>query len=423
MQLLVENASLLGRANLVSVWCDGGLIAGVAEDTADIPKGPFETTIDIEGRLLLPAFVNAHLHPDKSLLGDRLDRPGWNLEEAIRFTWDFKARGSVDEVAERATRAVLECLVGGSTVVRAFADVDRVGRLTPVKGLIAMRDRLRGLVDVQVVAFPQEGLLRSKGDPGLLRGALELGADLIGGLPWYEHTDQHARTHVDLVMDLAAEFDVDVHMLADDTDDPSSRSLEYVALQTIERGWQRRVVASHCGALAAYDHTHAARVIDLVREAEITICSNPHVSLVLDGLRDRGLIRRGTTRVAELLEAGVNVISAQDDIDDPYYALGRGDQLEVASFVAHVVRLMTPEGLRTCIDMVTSNAARALRLDRYGLDVGCRADLVVLDGTTVRQAMRLQLPRPYVIREGKIVVEHRLERTVATPGSATVPGK
>jgi cytosine deaminase len=319
----------------------------------------------------------------------------------------------VEEIAERSARAVVECLVGGSTVVRAFADVDRIGGLTPVQGLIEMRERLRGLVDVQVVAFPQEGLLRPEGDIALLRESMSLGADLLGGLPWYERSDEDARRHVDLVMDLAAELDVDVHMLADDTDDPTSRSLEYLALQTIERGWQGRVAASHCGALAAYDHTHAERVIELVREADISICSNPHISLVLDGLRDRGLIRRGITRVAELLDAGVNVCSGQDDIDDPYYPLGRGDQLEVASFVAHVARLTSPPGLRTSLDMVTVNAARALRLGRYGANVGCRADLVALDGRSPREALRLQLPRPFVVKDGNVVVEHRLERSMA----------
>jgi cytosine deaminase len=384
MQLLLKNARMLDRDELTCVWCDDGLVAGTAAEASEVPTAAFDRTIDLDGRLLLPAFVNPHLHPDKSLLGDRLARSGATLEEAVRFTWEFKRHGSVEEIAKRSAEAIRECLMAGSTVVRAFADVDRIGGLKPVQGLIEMRERLRGVVDVEVVAFPQEGLLRPEGDVGLLREALRLGADLVGGLPWYERSDEHARRHVDLVMDLAAEFDVDVHMLADDTDDPTSRSLEYLALQAIERGWQSRVTASHCGALASYDHTHARRVIDLVAEARISICSNPHISLVLDGLHDRGLIRRGITRVAELLDAGVNVCSGQDDIDDPYYPLGRGDQLEIASFVAHVVRLTTPAGLRTCLDMVTVNAAQALRLERYGTTPGCRADFVVLEGRTPR---------------------------------------
>lgn len=410
MQLRLENARLLERDDLVAVWCDEGVVAGVGPQP---PPGPFARTVDLEGRLLLPAFVNPHLHPDKSLLGDRLARSGGTLEEAVRFTWEFKAGGSVEEIAERSARAVLECLWAGSTVVRAFADVDRIGGLNPLEGLLRMRERLRGLVDVQVVAFPQEGLLRPEGDVGLLREALTMGADVVGGLPWYERSDEHARQHVDHVMDLAAEFGIDVHVLADDTDDPSSRTLEYVALQTLERGWQGRVTASHCGALAAYDHTHAARVIDLVREAQVSICSNPQISLVLDGVRDRGLVRRGITRVTELLEAGVNVCSGQDDIDDPYYPFGRGDQLEVASFMAHVARLTTPARLRTCLEMVTTNAARALRLDRYGVAEGCRADLVVLEGRSPREALRLQALRPLVVKDGRVVVEHRVERLAA----------
>jgi len=416
LQLLLNGARLLDRDETVSVWCEGGSIAGVATRGERIPDGPFDRTLDLDGRLLLPAFVNPHLHADKSLLGDRLTFPGATLEEAVLLTWDFKRNATVDEIAERAKRAVLECLVGGSTSVRLFADVDRIGELRPVSALVKVREELRGLVDVQVVAFPQEGLLRPEGDIGLLRNAMTVGADVVGGLPWYERSDEHVRRHVDLVMELASELDRDVHFLADDTDDPTSRSLEHIALRTIELGWQGRVTASHCGALAAYDHTHAERVIALVKEAGVSICTNPHISLVMDGVRDRGLIRRGTTRVAELLEAGVNVCSGQDDIDDPYYPFGRGDQLEVAAFVAHVVRLTKKAQISQCLRMVTDNAARALRLERYGVGVGCRADLVVLEGRTPREALRLQAPRPYVIKAGKVVAETQVVRTLA--GSA-----
>jgi cytosine deaminase len=421
MQLLLTGARLLGRENLVSLWCDGGMIAGVEADPARVPKGPFDRTVDVKGRLLLPAFVNPHLHPDKSLLGDRLMFPGATLEDAVRLTWEFKAAGTADEIAARATLAIMECLHAGSTVVRAFADVDKIGGLKPVKGLIKMREQLRGLVDVQVVAFPQEGLLRPEGDMGLMREAMKEGADIVGGLPWYEHGDENARKHVDLVMELAVELDRDVHFLADDTDDPTSRTLEYLALRTLELGWQGRVTASHCGALAAYDHTHAARVIALVKEAGVTICSNPHISLVMDGVRDRGLIRRGITRVGGLRDAGVNVCAGQDDIDDPYYPFGRGDQLEVASFAAHVARLTKPEQIQTCLHMVTFNAARALRLPDYGLEAGCRADLVVLEGRTPREAIRLQSPRPYVIKAGRVVIENRLETIASRPGDIDPP--
>jgi cytosine deaminase len=239
--------------------------------------------------------------------------------------------------------------------------------------------------------------------------AMELGADVVGGLPWYERLDRHVHEHIDFCLELAARTGKDVHMLADDTDDPTSRSLEYLAVKTIETGYQGRVTASHCGALAAYDDNHAARVIQLVKEAGITISSNTQISLVLDGRNDRGLVRRGITRVGELLDAGVNVISAQDDVNDPYYPFGKPDQLEVAQYTAHVAQLTYPPQLETVLDMVTVNAARAMRLEGYGTEPGDRADLVLVEAPTVREALRLIPPRRLVFCGGRLVAESRLE--------------
>jgi cytosine deaminase len=211
------------------------------------------------------------------------------------------------------------------------------------------------------------------------------------------------REHVDFCLELAERTGGDVHMLVDDTDDPTSRSLEYLAVRTLARGYQGRVTASHCGALAAYDHAHAERVIALVREAGISVCSNPHISLVLGGRNDRGLVRRGITRVRELLEAGVNVLSGQDDVNDPYYPFGRCDQLEVAQYMAHVAQLTYPGELETVFDMVTLNAARAMRLDRYGLAPGDRADLVVIGAPSVAAALRVQPARRAGVHGGRPV--------------------
>src|SRR5450755_2984238 len=211
--------------------------------------------------------------------------------------------------------------------MRAFADVDTIGGLTPVHGLLEVKRRFDHLLKLEVVAFPQEGIVRDPGCARLMEEAMVLGCDVVGGLPWYERSDRYVHQHVDFCFELAQRTGRDIHMLADDTDDPTSRSLEYLALRTIEEGYEGRVTASHCGALAAYDDNHAERVIGLVRDAQISIASNTQVSLVLDGRNDRGLVRRGITRVRELLDAGVNVISAQDDVMDPYYPFGRPDQL------------------------------------------------------------------------------------------------
>ncbi len=325
-------------------------------------------------------------------------------------------RDTYDEasVLERAAAVVELALANGTTRMRAFADVEPVAGLTGVKALAQLRDRYAGEVEVQVAAFPQDGMTGPEAE-ARLEAALDAGADVIGGLPSGELTGERMRRHVDFCLDLARRRDADVHMLLDDSDDPAQRSLEYLAVRTVDCGWEGRVTVGHAGALSAYDETHAAHVVQLVAAAGISVCVNAHISLVLQGREDRGRIRRGTTRVRELLEAGVNVLAAQDDVDDPYYPLGRADQLEVASWTAHVCQLVWPEELETVMDMVSVNAARAMRIDAgYGLGVGDRADLVVLPSADVRSAIADQPAARTVISHGRVACE----RTVTTTRSA-----
>lgn len=404
----MRQARLAGREGLWDIGVEGNRIAAV-EPRLD-RRGAAE--LDAQGTLVAPGFVNPHLHLDKCLLGDVM-RPNLSqtLQEAIVITWDHKRRYTADEIGARADAVLQAALDNGTIVVRAFADVDPIGGLVPVEALVAARDRWRDRgVRVQVCAFPQEGIIRQPGTDRLMEEAMDRGADVVGGLPWYERSDEAMRAHVDFCFRLARRHDKDIHMLADDTDDPTSRSLEYLALRTLEEGYAGRVSASHCGALAAYDHAHAERVVALVAEAGVSICSNPHISLVMDGHTDRGLVRRGITRVRELLSAGVNVCSGQDDVNDPYYPFGQPDQLEVAFFMAHVAHLTYPGDLETCFAMVTANAARALRLPDYGLKVGGLADLVGLGTPTIREALRWRPPRPFVVSGGRIVARARVER-------------
>jgi cytosine/creatinine deaminase len=403
---VIRSVRLRGRQGTVDVAIQDGRIAAVEESL----QASFEREYDGGGRLLLPGFVNAHQHLDKCMLGDVM-RPNRSqtLQEAIYITWDHKRGYDVEEIISRALPVVEAAIVHGTTAMRAFADVDTIGGLTPVKALIELRRRVEGMIKFEVVAFPQEAIVRDPGCDALMEQAMDVGADVVGGLPWYERLDRHVHEHIDFCFELAQRTGKDIHMLADDTDDPTSRSLEYLAVRTIETGYQGRVTASHCGALAAYDDNHAARVIDLVRDAQITISSNTQISLVLDGRGDRGLVRRGITRVGELLEAGVNVISAQDDVNDPYYPFGKPDQLEVAQYTAHVAQLTYPAQLETVIDMVTVNAARAMRLEGYGTEPGDRADLVLVEAPTVHEALRLIPPRRLVFYGGTLVAESRSE--------------
>jgi cytosine deaminase len=222
-------------------------------------------------------------------------------------------------------------------------------------------------------------------------------------------TDQDAREHIDMVFSIAREYNADIHMLVDDTDDANSRSLEYLAVKTIREQYEGRVSASHCGALAAYNDIYAEKVIGLVRQAGMTIVSNPHISLVLAGRRDTEPVRRGITRVRQLVRAGVNVASGQDDVNDPYYPFGRSSQLEVALFMAHTAHLTYPDELETVFDMVTTNAARALRLRDYALEVGQPANLLVWDADSIKEILTRQVPPAQVINAGRVVAVTSLQ--------------
>lgn len=409
MRQVIRDVRLRGLHGGWDVVIEGERIEAVEQSFA----GAADREHDGRGGLLVPGFVNAHMHLDKSMLAAVM-RPNVSqtLPEAIEITWDHKRHYEVDEIADRAGRVVDEAILHGTTHLRGFADVGTIGGLQPVKGLLELKRRYAGRIHLEVVAFPQEAVLRDPGCDRLMEEAMELGADVVGGLPWYEYSDEEMRRQVDFCFELAAKHDKDIHVLADDTDDPYSRSLEYLALRTMQEGYGGRVAASHCGALAAYDHAHAEKVIGMVREAGVSICSNSHISLVMDGHGDRGLIRRGITRVRELVDAGANVMSAQDDVHDPYYPFGRCDQLEVAQYMAHVAHMTYPTDIEKVFDMVTVNAAKALRLADYGTEPGDRADLCVIAAESVVDALRRIPPRTLVFYGGVLQAESRLESTL-----------
>lgn len=409
MSLIIRNARLLDKDGTWDISMDSSLIAAVERSIA--ANGADE--IDAGGRLVAPTYVNGHVHHDKSNLGDVM-RPNRtnSFQECLEITWEHKRTYSVDDIVERASRAIEEGILHGTTVFRVFADVDSIGGMTPLEGIIALREKWAGTVEIEAVDFPQEGIIRDAGTKDLMREGMKIGADIVGGLPWHEHLDEDARAHIDFCFELAMEYDKDIHMLVDDTDNPNSRSLEYLAAKTLREGYQGRVSASHCGALAAYDEVHARKVIALVAEAGVSVSTNPHISLVAQGRHDTGNMRRGVTRAKDLWKAGVNVFSAQDDVNDPYYPFGRNDQQEVASFVCHTCHMTYPDEIRAVFDFVTWNAARALRLDGYGIAAGRKADMNVLCASTIQHVLRLQQPPAFVIKAGRILARNHIEREI-----------
>ena len=400
MDMVVRHAVVRGHQGMVDIVIEKDRIARVEAKVAG--KGGRE--IDAAGSLVLPGLFNLHLHADKCLLGEIM-RPNLSgtLPEAIEITNDFKRKYDPAEVAERASRAIEAGVKNGTTFFRLFADVGTIGGLRAARGLLLAREKFGGYCDIQVVAFPQEGIVRDPGAAELLDEAMKEGCDIVGGLPWYEYTDAEAREHIDICFDIAKRYDRDIHMLVDDTDDENSRSLEYLALKTMRENFHGRVAASHCGAMAAYNDVYAAKIVDMVATAGITISVNAHINLVCSARLDREPRRRGIARVKELLTRGANVVTSQDDVNDPYYPFGKPDPLECVSMIAHVAQLTLPHELEQAMSMVTENAAKAARVDDYGIAPGKRADLVVVGAPSVHEAIRLQPLRRHVIKGGREV--------------------
>src|SRR5882757_1316265 len=400
MDIVVRNATLRGQQGTVDIAIAKDRIVSVGPKADG--KGALE--IDAAGSLVLPGMFNLHFHADKSLLGAVM-RPNLSgtLPESIEITNEFKRNYEPAEVAARTLQVLEAGVKNGTTFFRLFADVGTIGGLRAAQGLLLAREKFSRYCDIEVVAFPQEGIVRDHGAAELLEEAMKQGCDIVGGLPWYEYTDAEAREHVDICFEIAKRHDRDIHMLVDDTDDENSRSLEYLARKTMRENFHGRVAASHCGAMAAYNDVYAAKIVDLVATAGVTISVNAHINLVCSARLDREPRRRGIARVKELLTRGANVVTSQDDVNDPYYPFGKPDPLECVSMIAHVAQLTLPHELEQAMSMVTESAAKAARVNDYGIAPGKRADLVVVGAPSVHEAIRLQPLRRHVIKGGREV--------------------
>jgi cytosine deaminase len=412
LDLVIRGASLRGVRGRRDVGVADGKIAAVKERL----KESAAREIEADGRLLTPGFVNIHCHLDKCLTSswaEVWEGSSTGAPQAIPSATKVKERFTEPDIIERASRALDSSVIAGMTAVRAFADVDTVGGLLAIRSMLKVKEKFRGVVDVQVVAFPQEGLVRDEGAEELLEKSMELGADVVGGIPWYERDPDAARRHTDLVFGIAKKYDKDIHTLIDDNTDPSSRNIEYLLQKSIKEGYRGRVAASHCrGALDSPDDRYAKRIVEMAKKAGLTVVENSHISLFMYGRTDGHPTRRGVTRVKEFLGTGVNVAVAQDDIDDPYYPFGRGDMLELAFVMCHAAHLGSPRELESAFDMVTYNPAKGMGLAGYGVRQGDFADLVLLDAGGVHEALRLQPDRRAVIKRGKLVAETRASRLI-----------
>lgn len=366
---------------------------------------------DGEGGLLLPAYIDTHVHLDKVLIRDSLPEHDGTLAGAIRSGQEAKRAYDPEDVRRRAREVIETSVLTGTTRIRSHVDVDTLGGLVPLEGVLAAARDCADIADIALIAFPQEGILRDPGSAELMASAMESGATVVGGMPHWETTEDEQREHVRICFDLAQRHDADVDMHVDETDDGSIRTLAMVVEETERRGWQGRVTAGHVCSLGAADHAYAEDVISGCARAGVTIVANPVTNLVLQGRGDRGLIRRGTTRIRELLAAGVPVAFGQDCVHDGFYPYGRGDMLEVALISGHAGHFTTLEEQHQVLDAVTTVPAAAWRLgSSYGLLPGARADLQLYAAQTWPEVLRRQDPPTLVWFRGRRVARSRVTR-------------
>ena len=395
---------------------DGSVVDVVVEDGHIVAVGPgagsgVANHVEAAHGLLLPAYVDTHVHLDKVLVRDQLAEHDGTLTGAIRSIHAAKSDYDVDDVRRRARAVIESSVLTGTTRLRSHVDVDTVGGLVPLEGVFAAAQDCASIADVELIAFPQEGILRDPGTADLMVEAMHRGARVVGGMPHWEQDEDDQREHVRFCFELAGRFDADVDMHVDETDDGSVRTLAMVVEETERSGWQGRVTAGHVCALAAADDDYADEVIAGCARAGITVVANPVTNLVLQGRGDRGLVRRGTTRIRELVAAGVPVAFGQDCVNDGFYPFGRGDLLEVALVSAHVAHLTTVAEQHVALAAVTTVPAGAWRLgSEYGVAVGARADLQLYATATWPEVLRLQEPPRHVWFRGREVARTTVTR-------------
>ena len=399
--LLLRHVQLPQQAGLVDIAIHDGLFAAIAPSLSSASAA---RELDIAGRLLLPPFIDSHVHLDAALtVGQPRYNASGTLLEGIQIWSERKPSLTHEDVKQRALEAIRWEVAQGSLHIRCHVDVCDPS-LTALRALLELRSEVRDICNLQLVAFPQDGILSFPDGKKLMREALELGCDLVGGIPHYEWTRDMGVEDVPFVFDLAREFQRDIDCHCDETDDPLSRFTEVMAADTLQYGWQGRVTASHCTAMHSYDNAYAFKLIRLLAQAQVNVVANPFDNVVLQGRFDSYPKRRGMTRVKELLEAGVNVSLGHDSIMDPWFPLGRGDMLAAAQLALFLSHMSGFDQIATLLDLVTTNAARTLRIqDRYGIEKDKPADFIVLDAPSAFEVLRLLPARLFVFKAGREV--------------------
>ncbi len=398
LDYLIKNAKTrFSGNNLLQIGIKDGKITAIAP----IVEGDAKQVVDADGHLVTESFVNGHLHlckvytlsmMDDEALGAYTGESMGGAMTAIELAARVKEKYDESWIIENVRKAVKLAIRFGNTHIRAFADTDTKARLEGVKALIRAREEFKGKVDIQVVAFPQDGVVRDPGAEDYVEEALKLGADVVGGIPWIEYTDADAQEHIDRMFALAKKYNKPVSMLIDDAGDPTLRTLEMLAVKTIKEGWEGRVTAQHARAMALYPEPYYRKIEYLLKRAQIGVVSDPQTGPLY-------------ARVKSLYKAGVRIALGQDDIADAYYPFGRNNMLEVAFLAAHLMWMTSREELEILYDLITTNAALALNIPNYGLKEGYNADLVILNANSVWEAIWNHEAPLHVFKDGVEITE------------------
>ncbi|MGX8795013.1 cytosine deaminase [Fusibacter sp. JL298sf-3] len=395
--MLIKNAKLRGCAQLMDIEIKDGVFTRIE------PAIEGDATIDAKGQWVMPPFVEPHVHLDTTLTAGE---PRWNesgtLFEGIACWSERKAMLTAEDVKTRAMRAIQWQVANGIQIIRTHVDITDP-ELTALKAMVEVREALKDVVTLQIVAFPQEGILSFPNGKALMERALELGADVIGAIPHFEFTREYGVESIVYCVELAKRYNklIDVH--CDEIDDEQSRFVEVLAAKALEAGIGDKVTASHTTAMHSYNGAYTSKLFRLLKMSGIHFVANPLVNTHLQGRFDDYPKRRGMTRVKELNAAGINVCFGHDDIFDPWYPLGTGNMLQVLHMGLHIAQMMGVPEIEASLDFISYNSAKALNIKGYGIEIGNPANCIVLGADSGYDAVRRQVPVLYSVREGRLI--------------------
>lgn len=393
--ILIKNAKLRGKEGLFSIGIKDGKIEKISKELS----GEAKTVLDAEEKLVTESFVNPHLHLCKvytfMMMEEEAlkDYHGENMGKAmtaIELAALVKAKYDENWIFPNVKKALNHAVRYGILHIRGFADVDSKAKLEGVKALLRAKEEFKGVLDLQVVAFPQDGVVREKGAFELVEESLKMGADVVGGIPWIEYTEEDEKEHIDKMFELAKKYDKDISMLVDDAGDPTLKTLEMLTLKAIKEGFINRVLAHHARAMQFYPTPYLMKLIALLKKGGVGVVTDPHTGPL-------------HARVREMLEEGVLVVLGQDDISDAYYPYGRNNMLEVAFLVSHILWMTTRGDMERLYDMITVDAGKAIGLKNHKLEEGNPANIVVLNEDNVLEALRYHREPKFVISQGKLI--------------------